>query len=315
VTSPEAASGTSPSKRVLLLANPISGRGRGKVIVPAVADALTARGFEPEVRWTGSAQDAQTWASEADPSLHAIAAAGGDGTVNLVATGLAAGNRLSLPIAMIPVGTANVLRKEFNLPRDADGIADAIAARRTTAVDRCWLEGGENGATKRPFLIMVSTGVDAMVVDRLAAKRVGTITKAAYVKPTLAVLLGGKIQPVAVEVDGNLVCDRARLAVVANCRSYGAPWEMTSLADPADGLLEVVCVTLPVRLFLPAIIGAAFVRKLHKLPGVHRFTGRDVVLRPVNAGARVPFQMDGEPGALCPVRCTIGGDPLRMIVP
>ena len=60
-----------------------------------------------------------------------IAAAGGDGTLNAVVNGAAPQGRT---LALLPLGTANVLAREIGLPHDT-GAARGIAGECRTAAD------------------------------------------------------------------------------------------------------------------------------------------------------------------------------------
>ena len=50
-----------------------------------------------------------------------IIAAGGDGTYNEVINGIACTN---IPMAILPLGTTNVLAKELNIPEDVEKAVD-----------------------------------------------------------------------------------------------------------------------------------------------------------------------------------------------
>jgi diacylglycerol kinase family enzyme len=62
----------------------------------------------------------------------AIAAAGGDGTVNGVAS-LLVGNKT--PLGVLPFGTFNHFAKDLGIPLDLDGAAAVIAAGKTKKID------------------------------------------------------------------------------------------------------------------------------------------------------------------------------------
>jgi hypothetical protein len=88
----------------------------------------------------------------------ALVAVGGDGTVNEVLSGMPDPAR---PLAMLPVGTANVLAS-VRLPRAPAALAALIARGRT----RLHALGVANG---RRFLLFCGAGVDGAVVERLHA--------------------------------------------------------------------------------------------------------------------------------------------------
>ena len=95
--------------------------------------------------------DAERLAREAEADFDIIVAAGGDGTLNAVANGMAAAPR---PLALLPLGTANVLAREIGLPRRPERLAELIAAGPARPI---W--PGRVG--DRLFLTMASSGFDA----------------------------------------------------------------------------------------------------------------------------------------------------------
>ncbi len=85
----------------------------------------------------------------------AVVAAGGDGTVNAVASGLVG---LEVPLGVLPVGTLNHFAKDLGLPLELDKAVEVIANGRSKTVD----VGEVNG---RVFLNNASIGVYPRVVE------------------------------------------------------------------------------------------------------------------------------------------------------
>jgi diacylglycerol kinase family enzyme len=109
----------------------------------------------------------------------AILAAGGDGTVHDAAEGLIGS---STPLGIIPMGTANVLAREINLPRTPVQLAEALleGAIRNIAV------GQVNG---RPFLFVVGVGFDAEAVRLFERESTRKWGQAGYLWPIARALL------------------------------------------------------------------------------------------------------------------------------
>src|SRR5262245_35143025 len=112
--------------RVTIIHNPASGGPRRRL--RAVAEELAARGAELAWLETSGRGDAEAMA--ADLNGHAcdrLVVAGGDGTVNEVVNGLARADAAP-PLAIVPMGTANVLACEIGLALSPGTIARAIVA-------------------------------------------------------------------------------------------------------------------------------------------------------------------------------------------
>ena len=69
--------------------------------------------------------------------LEGIVTIGGDGTLREVLEGLASVDRSDLPVAMLPMGTANVLAVDFRLPDHVPGVLELVRAGRTRDDREC----------------------------------------------------------------------------------------------------------------------------------------------------------------------------------
>ena len=126
------AQGAEDRRRLLVIHNPVAGRRRRKRF-QAVLDLLERDGAALLLRATQGPGDATRIAREIrDGEADLVVAAGGDGTINevvngLVARGLEMEGRLgTLPLAIVPLGTSNVLAAEIGLGRSPEAAARAI---------------------------------------------------------------------------------------------------------------------------------------------------------------------------------------------
>ena len=101
-----------PVKKVVVVFNPISGRGRSAAAAEAAAAVFSKAGLSVDIRPTAAAGDACRFAAELGPDVDAVACVGGDGTLNEIVRGLVR----SVPIGLVPVGTANVVARELGIP-------------------------------------------------------------------------------------------------------------------------------------------------------------------------------------------------------
>src|SRR4030042_3957227 len=95
---------------IVLITNPEAKKSSRRKIKLA-SRLLKSRGYEVEILTTTQRGDAEKFAREAakkSPSM--IIAAGGDGTFNEVINGIAG---TEIPMAILPLGTTNVLAKEL----------------------------------------------------------------------------------------------------------------------------------------------------------------------------------------------------------
>jgi len=118
---------TSPND-VLLIRNPTAGRRR-RGLVDAVVQHVRAAGWTVDLVDTAAVGDARRLAESCDASRYAvIAVAGGDGTINEVVNGLSRRGEGAPPLAIVPLGTANVLAYELGLDFKATSLAHIALA-------------------------------------------------------------------------------------------------------------------------------------------------------------------------------------------
>ena len=152
------------------------------------------------------------WASGSEDAPTRLVVAGGDGTFNDVINGLAG---VRMPVAFLPLGTANVLAYELHLPKDPAALAQIIldgTARRAHT-------GRVNG---RLFILMAGIGIDAEVCARIDRRSKAVFRKGAYVKVTIDRWFAYVPRRYRVVVDG--VVYHAASAVVTNAGHYAGPF-------------------------------------------------------------------------------------------
>ena len=292
---------TSQQPKVLIAENPRAGAADGGVLLAALVASLEDRGFSvcresepqrireavgpvgPPHNRTVDGSPRERWAC--------VIAAGGDGTVGLVANLCTA----ETPLAVLPLGTENLLAKQLGFARDPDELAERIAAGKTFAIDA----GEANG---RLFLVVASVGFDAEVVRLLAARRRGHIQHSTWVRPILQALGSYQFPEIRVTTDDHPRPIRSRWAFVFNLPRYALGLRFVREGDMADGKLDLCCFR-----------GGRWYNGLRYLAGViagwHR-SWRDIhVEQPrwlrIESDATVPYQLDGDPGGELPLEIRV----------
>jgi diacylglycerol kinase family enzyme len=169
---------SSSSRALLLIRNPTAGRRR-RDLVDDVVRQVRAAGWTVDLVDTAAVGDARRLAEQCDEARYAvIAVAGGDGTINEVMNGLVRRSATAPALAIVPLGTANVLAHELGLDVSAASIARTIVAGRALLV-----HPGEacGDGDPRCFSLMAGAGFDAKVVAGVSAPLKRRFGKAAYV--------------------------------------------------------------------------------------------------------------------------------------
>jgi diacylglycerol kinase (ATP) len=236
-----------------------------------------------------------------------VIAAGGDGTINEVAEGMV---HSSVPLAILPGGTANVMAMEMRLGLDLERLAAQLPALRPRRIPLGHMLCDE-GRVSRHFLLMAGIGLDAHIVYRVDAAVKARTGKLAYWLAGWS-LLGKPLAQVQAQVDGkSYTCS---FALVSKVRNYGGDFEIAQSVRLFDSQFEVVLFegrsTLPyVKYFLSMAL-----RKLDGISGVTTLRTDRVVL-PATADERVFVQIDGEFAGRLPAEITIVPDALTLLVP
>ncbi len=291
-------------RRIVIIHNPKAGQ-RSAGFFRRIIDGLENRGANLELCRTEARGDAERIAAGHDFSdCDVVAVAGGDGTINEVANGLAqrADPLAAPPLAVIPIGTANVLAHEIGLVRRAPDVADYLM----TGEGRTIRAGRVNG---RVFLLMVSTGFDAWVVDTVnpAVKRY--LSKGAYVLQTLKGVFVWRPQSLDVEIDGEI--QSATTIVVMNGRYYGGPHVMAPDASLFDAEVHVLGmrrhgVGVIARCAIDLALG-----RMARNPDIFNLTARMIHV----TGGEGPIQADGDIVGELPAMIEAGALELNLLFP
>lgn len=220
------------SRETLLIINPHAGGGRaGRIDWQKVCASLDA---PCRVVISPSAEDALLHATQFCLSGgEVLVVAGGDGSVHAVLPALV---HTPTALALLPLGTSNVLARELGYPLGRKALQGCVQALRAGKVRQMDV-GVVNG---RPFVLMASTGFDACVLPRVPEglkRRWGVF---AFIWTGLREL--GRYQPTRylVTIGGEVQEIEAVLLVASNTSRYGWFTVIVPSALTDDGELDMV---------------------------------------------------------------------------
>lgn len=212
-----------------MVANPVAGSATSRAIVTELTRRLKTAGRQVLLYRTGGPGEAPGFLAQVAGRCGAVIAVGGDGTVREVVEGLI---DCPTPILIVPVGTENIVAKEFRCRLDVERLWQTLQRGRLRRVD-------VGLVNDRPFLIVAGIGFDAEVVDRLVDQREGHITHLSYFWPLWRTFWEHRFWPVRVVVDGELVCHEPALVFVGNLARYSIGLRILRDAHTDDGMLDV----------------------------------------------------------------------------
>lgn len=290
--------------KVHFIINPAAGAWKPHLAIRELAQWLRTTGEEVVQYRTIAPGDATRYAGTLPDDTHAVVVCGGDGTVSEVVDGLLS---RPIPIAILPVGTENLLARHLGFrPEDLEQLRHALARGMWREMD----VGVVNG---RHFLMVAGAGFDGEVIARVHAHRRGHIEKLDYFWPLWRTFWSYRFPPIRVTVDGRCLYAGQGLVFVGNIRRYAIGLQLLARAESNDGLLDV-CV-FPVsdqrELLWHSLITAL---RLH--PEVNRAPyaqGKQVKIEALDGP--VPLEVDGDPAGMLPAEFHILPGKARFLWP
>ena len=227
------------SRKLLLIANPYSGKAKMVTNLMAVTQILSDKGFDITVYPTKCAGDATVRASKVrDGEFDRIVVCGGDGTLNEVITGLMR-TGIKCKIGYVPAGTLNEWSMGLKIPRSIPS-----AAKAATGDGEITLDIGK--FDDRFFTYTASFGAftDASYSAPQGVKNV--LGQAAYFFAGIKSI--GKIKPIHLkfEADEKTVEDDFIFGAVSNSLSVGGIVKFKeNVVKLNDGFFEVILIRHP----------------------------------------------------------------------
>jgi YegS/Rv2252/BmrU family lipid kinase len=218
---------------IILLGNPGAG-GASAGSIDRASHFLRSEGYSVEVLLTRQRGDAEQLAREAvakTPFL--IIAAGGDGTFNEVANGIAYSD---VPMAILPSGTTNVLSKELGIPKDTEGALRIALRNSPKVVSLGRISIIHQGLpVSRYFLLMAGIGYDGTVITGVNEQLKRVIGKGAYYYSGTKTFLSHHLEALDFDIDGKH--SKGYSAIIGNSAKYGGDFKVTPDANLADPCL------------------------------------------------------------------------------
>ena len=292
---------------MLIIFNPAAGRQRVTRFW-RVLDVMSANGVQLEIietRYPGHATELARRAT-AQGEARLVVAAGGDGTIAEVASGLAGG---PCGLGIIPLGTANVLAHELGLSFSPDAVAAALAFGRTRTM---WpgIATGPDGA--RLFVQMLGAGFDAQVVGNLSLRLKRALGRTSYVLQSMRELARYAFPPIGIRLDGQLC--QAGSVIVSKGRLYAGRYLVAPGGNPTRRGFSVVLFERSDRwpsVWQAALCGAALpLNLLSRMPGVRVVRASTVELDCQFA----PAQADGDPTVGGHLLITDAPGPIEVVI-
>lgn len=228
-----------------------------------------------------------------------VVAVGGDGTVKMVTELL---KETTIPLGIIPAGSANGMAKELAIPLVVEDALDVIMDGRCEKVDVIKINEEEI------CLHVSDIGLNAMLVKYFeVSKKRGMWS---YGKALLRVLWEKQKMAVTIKTDEGTVKRKAYMVALANARKYGTGANINPDGNISDGKFEVIVVR---KLNVFEIIKAIFTDRSFHPDRIEVFSTTTLEL---DIHRKAYFQVDGEfKGKVKSIKARILPGAINIMIP
>ncbi len=289
----------------LLIVNPISGKGRARVLWPLISAKMKSLFGRFEPIFTRSSTDAIEQARQAvECGFRHLIAVGGDGTVHEVVNGIFLANakdRAEVRLGIIPMGSGDDFVKSLKIPISPMDAIDRLKSDKSVLVDIGKVSyRGNNGENEtRYFTNIADFGLGGEVMRKVnnSSKPLGC--RLTYLYYATQSFLTYKAVPIVIKTDDQTYrFSEVILGIIANGKYFANGLCVSPNASLEDGRFQVIVIEkLGLSRFLK-MVPRLYQGKWIEAKGVTRFTTSKLTVE-----SRQPkpvfIEADGEqPGSL-----------------
>lgn len=252
----------------LLLINPVSGKGHGRKKLFDIVEKLTAGGCRVTVMPTLPSGETERLIAAEGGNYELIVAAGGDGTLNHVASGIVKSG-LSTALGYIPLGSTNDFAASLGIPVRALDACDRILERNPAPIDI-----GVFG--EKRFVYIACTGIFADTSYETPQQVKNLIGHNAYILHSVSSLTSNHRTRCRVDADGEIIEGEFILISVSNSLRAGGVFKLPEgYVSFDDGIFELILVPAPKNIIAStAMINKIITKSVTDDPFIHRKVSR-----------------------------------------
>jgi diacylglycerol kinase (ATP) len=285
-------------KKICIIFNPKAGSSKLAKLNKIIAELNknnTVTLFE-----TTAAGDATNIARTESARFDIVVAAGGDGTINEVVNGIDP----NTPLAIIPMGTANIVAIEAGISNNSKAICAAINQGKTK---RAYVSTINN----KKFILMAGIGYDAKVVNNIHPKLKKVFGKLIFALEGLKQFF--KLKEFNITITSNNQTHYANWVLITNAKYYAGPHSITKRTNIFNENLvcylfqDLTKLSFLYNLFLIIFFGD--LSKSKKIKTIHSSSFD------ISSQHTTPIQCDGEPFGYLPATIQTNKEFINLIIP
>ena len=293
---------------ILVIYNPVAGRGRVKKHWPEVQQGLIDAGIEFDVTATSAPLEAVTLAENAATKYSTVIAVGGDGTVHEVVNGLlrASSEGETIALGVVPLGNGDDFAKMIPPQTSIGGkvfdwrvAIEKITKGQTKLFDIGRMSGDqlrlEQNNNPQYFMNGLDIGFGAQAALNFTKVPSFLTGIAAYLAAIMKTLIDYHIPKVSIQIDDQPAFEQSTtMTAITNGRCFGSGFWVCPDAQVDDGLLDVMVTQSVGRLkilsLIPKIMKGTHVNE----PILKNYRARRIVIKSeqslvVEADGEIPY--------------------------
>ncbi len=298
-----------PTERVanvFVVLNPVAGRETTQDIRALLESCFAPEQWACDFYETTGEEQLDTVVHEAlERGVDLVVAVGGDGTVSSVANGLA---QSGVPLGIVPIGTANVLAQELNIPLDLEAACRLFSeAHSIRCLDAMQVQD-------RLYILHIGIGIESLMIrdtKRQSKRRFGRL---AYMWTAVKWMIGYQPRRFTIAVDGQRLRPRSAQVLLANGGTLGMkPFRWGPDIFPDDRHIDVCIVNARTILDYVRAAWEVLVTRHGNRQKVRYLQAEKSIS--VSADTPLPVQGDGEIIGETPVHVQVIPSAIQVIVP
>ena len=243
-----------------------------------------------------------------------LVAAGGDGTVNEVVTGIARapdGLRRAR-LGILPLGTINVIARELRIPFALKPAWKVVTTGVERVVDLAEMEfAGAHGRERRSVVQLAGAGLDARAIELVSWSLKKKFGPLAYIWAGVRAMRERHPAIIVTTADGT-ASYRAELVLIGSGRYYGGSLRVFPQARMDDGQFDLCLIERVTWMALLRFGWGIATGRLERQTGFSHWQSAAFTM---TSEERVPLEIEGDAVGHLPATCRVLPRALRILAP
>jgi len=288
--------------KVLFVYNPEAGNGLIRNNLDEIIDKFQRKKLQVVPFRTEKKEALNDVFAQMDPTEYKkVVVAGGDGTINTVVNGMIR-NKVDLPLAIFPCGTANDFAYYFDLPMELKGMIKVATEENYTYAD-------VGQVNSKYFINVAAMGFLVDVSQKTDPNIKSTLGVLSYYLRGLGELPNLKPIPVQISSEEYTSTDNIYFMLVMNGRSAGGFKKIAPRASINDGKLDVVIFKeMPIMELMPLLVSVMTGNHTENKNVVSFSTDRLII----DSDQHIGTDIDGEKGSELPLDIRVLHNRIRI---